>query len=499
MIPARRSCGVDSSDQSTTSFNRQQKILTYPSMSSIPEVSNDYAINFLYGNEDRNFSGFCLTAAKRIVCTLPLCVAFSNSLTVACLYTAVGFWLFAGQWKRSYSVLCSSGLLLASVPLIIWTFVFGVRFDGTFFESLGYWFGHFPYLFIILFATLAVKRPDRGAMLSSVNLGITVCCVWAMFFFLSHLDYTPEEILKQRLKSIHLFRNTICFGMALVIWAGLWAFFPFSSRRIPRIRRILPKSILFGMSIAARSTPIDFVKFFVTGKPGPFRQSGWAWQLTLLRWSIVVGVPVYLVLDGSSRTALIAILSGYGAVLLAQNWKRGLPFVLISVLFVCAVVPFSNKLHKKIDDTFGDAREFYDAYSTKQGLERLAENNPHSRVGILAALIPFAMERPMFGYGIAAATTIVKRNTSYNDPHNEFFYFQLYYGAAGLALFLIWMSALFIHPSRLQASWRPLGLFIAVIVFVGCLFNNILSYHRETLLLCMIIACIATAPCKRKD
>lgn len=454
--------------------------------------------SFLFGDNPASFAGFCETAARRIAFFLPIAITFSSSVTIVLTYIMGLLWLFGGRWKERFHVISSSGILLAAIPLILWTGIGIIRYEDSLFGSFRYWLGHYPYLFILVLATLLIQKKNQYAILSSINLAIVLCCLWGIGFASYYSDLNQYDFTLKRIRSIYLYRNTICFGVALALWGGIWACLPYSSRYVPWLRKRMPRFLINGMVQASRTSLLDLILAFVPNVPSVLRRYPLALLLALLRWGIVVGVFFFLFVVNPSRTAQLAVLLGYGTLLLAWNRKKGI-LVALCVLFPFAALlgHYSKTFETKSEMTFADLRSIVKVMRGKESLETFIKHN-RDRIGIQASLIPDIRNRPLCGHGMEKAAKIVKSRTPFIDPHCEFVYMQLQHGMIGLSCFLLWILSLFVAPLyRSSSIWKPFGLFLAVLIVVDCFFNNALSYHCETYLLCLSVALVAIQP-KRK-
>lgn len=446
---------------------------------------------FWFGDEDPGVSGFFQTAAGRSALVLPIVVTFSGSATIFVTYLTAAFWLLGGHWKQRLATVRSSAILWTALPLILWTGIGIFRFEDSLAWSIRYWFGHYPYIMILVLATLLTRKKDQYAMLSSMNLAILLCCVWAVGFYLYHSDLGEMEFLRLRKQSIYLYRNTICFGVALALWGGLWACFPYTSRKIPWIRRRLPRPILDGMEKASRTSLFALMKTVVPFTTSDLRRRPWALFFSFLRWSIIVSIMVYLFMLNPSRTAQAIILPGYAAILLCWNWKKGFVAILCLLLPLAIGLGLNSENFKtKADRTVHDIREALSILDGDLTPEAFSKKN-RDRLGIWASLYQDVRERPVIGYGMEKAVEIVKARSKYNDPHNEFVFMQIQNGAIGLACFTLWLFSIFIVSFYRNNPWRAFGVFLFILLLVDCTVNTAFSYHRETYLLCLSVALLA--------
>lgn len=333
--------------------------------------------------------------------------------------------------------------------------------------------------------------------LSSMNLAIFLCCLWGIAFTWYYSDLAIGDFWAKRVRTIYLYRNTICFGISLVLWGGLWACFPYTSRHISWLRKIMPRFLLNDMIRASQASLLDFAMVFVPNAPSSLRQYPVALFLSLIRWGIVIGVMFFVFIVNPSRTAQLAIIFGYGTILMAWNLKKGI-LVTFCILFpFAALLGYSSETFEtKSKMTFYDLISFQKAVQSQEELDNFIKDN-QDRLSITASLFPDLREKPLLGHGMEKAVKIVNDRTAYNDPHCEFVYIQLQHGAIGLTCFLLWILSLFVVPFRYPLVWKQFGLFMAVLIGMDCVFNNAMSYHRETYLLCISVALIAVIRPKR--
>jgi O-antigen ligase len=290
----------------------------------------------------------------------------------------------------------------------------------------------------------------------------------------------PEPYRVIRVESLNLYRNTICFGMGLVLWVGLWICVPFCSKDIPLVRRFLPLSFLLGMKEAARISPIDLLLF-------PFRKRNYAltFYFALLRWGVVCFVCYYLFWINPSRTAQMSFLASVSIILLSWNWKKGclLAFILC-VSIISAAHFFSPIFEHKTTRTINDVKEFLSDI-----LNQTDTFQSHDRLMLWKEIFPSICEKPIFGYGMQEGREEVKTKISTHrvDPHNEFINITLEFGSVGLTGFLLWLVFFFHRFRNGILPWRYLGLFLVTALTIDCLYNGALSYNRESHLFCVLI------------
>ncbi len=446
----------------------------------------------MHHHKGHEFNRFCRSVSLHVATCLPIAITFSSSITIILTYVTLGFWLFGGHWKERIAMVRSSVILWLLVPLILWTAIGIFRYDTSFAWSIRYWFGHYPYLMIVVLAMIFARKRDRYAVLSCMNFGILLCCIWGVVHAFCHWNLSYEEYDEVRKGSIYLYRNTICFGVALALWGGLWICFPYTSRHLRWVRRILPQSLLDGMERASRTNLLDLAKVFVPLVSSDLRKRPLTLFLAVLRWAIVVFVMVYIFLDNPSRTAQLIILLGYAALLWSWNWKGGIIATLCIFLPFTVVLAWNSETFKqKAAKTVNDIKQAVQVVEGDLDGKTFSAKN-RDRLGIWAALYHDALQRPLTGYGMERAVKIVYTKTGKNDPHNEFLSIQLQHGAVGLVCFTVWMASLLIAPFWLKNPWRGFGLFLGILVLIDCIPNNAFSYHRETYLLCISIALLAT-------
>lgn len=449
---------------------------------------------------------FFNTAAIRLGFVLPIAVTFSSSATIITSYLMLVFWLLGGHWKERISVVRSSAVLLASIPLILWT-ALGILRDGNL-ESVRYWFGHYPYIFILVLATLFRKKEDRYFLFSSMNLAIILCFFWAAGFSWYYSDLDLEAFNTTREHTIYLYRNTICFGMAVALWGGMWACLPYTSRHVPGIRRFLPQSWLDGMEIASRTSIYELFLTLVPGRESELRRRSAAFVFTLLRWGIVLFAFYYVVFINPSRTVQLAILAGYFLLLLKWSPRWGIwGCVLLGLIVLLAASPAGDVFRSELSRRLAPSKSQFNkaelgrvrqVLAGKMTLEEFAKID-YARPGTYLLLWPHIVEKPMFGFGMKGGRELLEEQTKYVDPHCEFLYIMIQHGLVGLIFFLFWALSLFL-PSRLgDTAWFRFALYTALLVWIDCLFNNAMSYHRETFLLCISIALVAAAESDRRS
>ncbi|MDR2440090.1 MAG: O-antigen ligase family protein [Planctomycetaceae bacterium] len=438
--------------------------------------------SFLYGNENPHWQNFFHRAAIRLVVSYPIVAVISISAADVFSLLILLFWFLSGHWRERFDFVKKNPLILVSLPFIVLTFS-GIFRDwliagdyNVFLESTRYWWGHYPLFFALIIATLLRRKETQNTIFSSINLAIILLWILILFF---GTDLLPEPYRLVNLRKINLYRNTICFGMGLVLWAGLWICVPFTSRNIPLVRRFLPLSVLLAMKETTRISPIDLILF-------PFRKRRYVltFYFSLLRWGIVCLVCYYLFWLNPSRTAQLSFLGTISVLLVSWNWKKGgvLAILFCSLIIITAqsMSPvFESKANRTINETKTFLLDLLNDTDTFQS---------HDRLMIWKQLFPSICQKPITGYGMELGRKEVRAKTSRVDPHNEFFNITLEFGLLGLAVFLFWLIFFFNYFRNDVLPWKYLGLFIATAIIIDSLYNCSLSYNRESHLFCVLIS-----------
>ncbi|MDR1140238.1 MAG: O-antigen ligase family protein [Planctomycetaceae bacterium] len=441
---------------------------------------------FLYGDEYPHWQNFFHRAAIRLAVGYPIVAAVSISAADVFALLILIFWLLSGHWRERFDFVKTNPLILFSLPLIIWTFS-GVFRDWAitgdykvFLESTRYWWGHYPLFFSLILATLFFKKETQNTVCSSINLAIMLLWILVLLF---GFDLLPEPYRLVKLSSLNLYRNTICFGMGLVLWAGLWICVPFTSKNIPLVRRFLPLALLLGMKEATRTSLIDLLLF-------PYRKRRYVLTiyLLLLRWGIVCFICYYLFWINPSRTAQMSFLATISVLLLNWNWKKG---GLLAVIFCTVIITLAQQhspiFERKAVRTINDVKTF-----VADILHNTDTLQSHDRLMIWKEMFPSICKKPVFGYGMELGRKEVliqtlKTPKQLVDPHNEFVNITLEFGLVGLTVFLLWLLFFFNHFRNGSSAWEHLGLLIATAIIIDCLYNCALSYNRESHLFSVLI------------
>jgi O-antigen ligase len=443
-------------------------------------------MTFLYGNENPSRKNFFYTAAIRLMVCYPVVAVMSVSAADIFSILIFLFWILSGHWKDRWTLLKESPLILAAIPIIVWTFS-GVFRDflvsgdyRIFFDSLRYWWGHFLFFFAFILATLlcqkgVCQKEIRSAILSSINLAMILIWILVILF---GTDLLPASCRIIHISSIHFYRNTIYFGMGLVLWAGLWICTPFTLKDIPLIRRFLPRRVLLGMKRATQISPLNLL---LHHRDRLFFETAF---FLLLRWGVVVFIGYYLFWINPSRTGQLALLVAASTVFVCWNWKKGIPLAVV----LCVCVPFaahysSPVFLKKAIETINDTQTF--TADVSQGKETLRSD---SRLTIWKKTFALICEKPIIGYGMERGRKEVLTKTKYNHPHNEFIYITLEFGVIGLTCFLFWLGILVYRTITQPLQWRCFGFFVIVVLFIDSMTNCALSYDQEAHLFLVLIA-----------
>jgi hypothetical protein len=438
---------------------------------------------FLYGDEHPHWQNFFHRAAIRLAIGYPIVSAISISVADAFSVLILLFWFLSGHWRERFDFVKRNSLILVSLPFIALTFS-GIFRDWAitgdykiFLESTRYWWGHYPLFFSLILATLFFKKETRNTVLSSINLAIVLLWILVLLFGFNLL---PEPYRVVKLSSLNLYRNTICFGMGLVLWAGLWICVPFTSRNIPLVRRLLPLAFLLGMKEAARTSLIDLIFF-------PFRKRRYTLTLflSLLRWGIICFTCYYLFWLNPSRTAQMSFLGTISVLLLSWDWKKGSLLAIIFCTVIVALAQYHSPVfERKLDRTITDIKKF-----TNDLLNKTDTFQSRDRLMLWKEIFPSICKKPVFGYGMERGRNEVLSQISSKrvDPHNEFINITLEFGLAGLITFSLWLLFFFNHFRNKISLWKYLGLFVATAIIIDGMYNGALSYNRESHLFCVLI------------
>ncbi|MCL2743050.1 MAG: hypothetical protein FWE67_04290 [Planctomycetaceae bacterium] len=440
---------------------------------------------FWFGDEPHRIDGFFRTAALRYCIALPLLMVWSHTLFSIGPYVVTGLWFLGGGWLSLRKTICSSWMLLALLPLIIWTFA-GLFSDGTTFKIFHRYFSLYTYCFIFVFAALLKTKESRAAVISSISLALLVTFCWGIAV---HIYYSgvvvPSFTTLRKGTILYLFRHSIGCSIVFVLWGGLWCCFPYSSRHIGWCKRVLPKKLLDAMESAA---DISFWKLCMIFFRGVERRCSLAVLLSVLRWFIIIGILVYLFGLGNSRTAQAAIFVGYSALLLKWNWRKGLLIVLFVLLPFCMLVGNSSRtFDRKATRTYNDIIAFWDALGDKQKLQNFAGKN-RDRLGIWASVYFDMFEKPFTGLGIDTSGDIVLDRTEQKIfmTHSELVFLVLERGFIALGCFLLWWFVLLGTSLRNKTAFGSFGLFLALLIMVNCLFNNAFQDQAVDMYLIML-------------
>ncbi len=283
---------------------------------------------------------FCSSIAFFAALSIPVASMFSRQSALVCGYVMLLFWFvglfFGGQGKKRLALVRSTPLLWLLLPLIFWSLLSIFRHETSLAYSIRYWFGHYPHIIILVLATLFTKRRDRFFLLSLINGCVVLDCMWNVGDSLYSLQLgKPVEINP-------LVQNTISYGITLTLLGGFWVCFPYTSRHLPSVRKMLPPSLLNAMKQAGQIDLLDLL--FASFSDVRNRPLGFA--LAAFRWGMVIGIMAFLFLVNPSRTAQITVLVGYSTLLLTWHWKKGILAILFALLPFAAVLAWHSETLK---------------------------------------------------------------------------------------------------------------------------------------------------------
>lgn len=436
---------------------------------------------FLFGDESPSVGGFFRTLTFRLALFYPVCIVSSNSLTDAWDLLLIFFWLLGGQWKERYRILKGSPILILSVLLTLISFVGVFQYETTLFQSLKYWRGHHPIPILIILSTLFTTKTRRIQILGTLGLSLFVSIVYSI----AVLQGAMPECLGF-LKRAHIAKNTIWFGMAITILAGLWICFPYVSRQNPLIRLYLGKRLRRSMQIAASVSLLQLLKTLFS-----LRYSFTTYALAFFRWGIVLSSLSYITLFNPSRTAILAILFGMSAILILWNCRGKYLFIgLLVVSTLTIAYGYSPTFQRKISSTCKELTKFQETW--------LEDELSHSQFVGGRLFLYWNLKESMLWHplGIGMEKTRAEclrfTNGKIDNVHNEFIAIGVQSGVLALAIFLLWFFFLFRQSLRLPRNWRYLGIYVSVTLFIACMFNGSLSQDMEGHLYCILIALMAS-------
>lgn len=433
----------------------------------------------LFGGESPSAQAFFQTMLFRLALLYPFCAVASNSLTDVWDLLLIVFWILGGHWKERFRILKSSPILVVSLVLMFLSFVSVFQYESTFFQSLKYWRGHHPIPIIIVLSTVLTTQSRRVAMIGSLGLALLLGLSYSVAVRHGYFGdcFGP-------LKVAHVAKNTIWFGMSFVILAGLWICCPYVSRMNPMLRRCLGGRVRSSMRSAAKLSPARQLWSF-------FRHPFFVHLLCCVRWAVVLACLLYISLYNPSRTAIVAILCGISLMLLLWNWKAGIVCALcLFVPLLCYSHSHSSTFRAKAGDTVQELAWFKENV-TVEGFE--GKGYIDSRLGLYWNILKSTWKHPL---GIGMERTRLKclkyTNGRLDNVHNEFLSTTLHAGYQGGICFLLLFFYLFRQSCRMPPPWKRLGLYVAVTLFIDCMFNGALSQDMEGHFYCILIAVLAS-------
>jgi O-antigen ligase len=285
-----------------------------------------------------------------------------------------------------------------------------------------------------------------------------------------------------RQKSIYFFKNNIGTGITLVLWAGLWICYPFSSRRIPWVRSLLLPSTIVALSVASRLDPCTICI-------GVFKRRI-SWQalfFSLIRWGIVLGIMFYLFWLNPSRTAQLAFVCGMACLFLLWNFRKGVcAIALLGVIIIPLAYSTSPFVANKFERGYKDFNLFIESVMTGKSTE-LVENKEYRRVAdgrllLYQGLWEKALEKPFLGHGMGMMESVCLSvgTKTIKNPHNEYLGVAIQSGLVGLFLYCSLLVLIFRSSFQQSSPWKELGIFIIIVLVIDGCFNCALSYSSAS-------------------
>lgn len=304
----------------------------------------------LFGDETPGWGGFFRIVTFRLTLLYPFCVVFSNSATDILDLLLLVCWLLGGRWRERLQWIGRRPVLVVAAALVAVSFVGVLNYETDFFRSLKYWKGHQPLLMLIVLSTVLTTPGRRALMLSSLSTALLLGLSYS--FVVRHAIPSEWGI---RLKPAHIAKNTIWFGMAFTLLAGLWMFVPFSFRKIPRIRRLLSCRARRALRRAATLSWGHLVKTAVLGP----REAPSVYLLSAFRLGILLCCFAAVFWYIPSRTAYVALPVGMFAALMLNDRKgRLIAVVVVLVVLVLGVQTTSPVFQWKLERSDREIERF---------------------------------------------------------------------------------------------------------------------------------------------
>ncbi len=399
-------------------------------------------------------------------------------------------WLFSGHWKERFALLRSERFLTLTVIYLGFACLGILYSSASLSETLKEWHGRQTMIVVPVLLTLLYHCPERRPqMICVLNLSVAIGFLFflAMYFWGTESWYAYRKIHK-----IYFFKNSIGAGISLTLWAGLWICYPFCSREIPWIRRLLPTFCVDGMDAASRLHPWTIVReVFQRRLPCS------TVFFSLIRWGVVLSVVYYLFCVNSSRTAQLSLLCSCVLLLILWNPRQGLVYsLLFSFLVLPAAYFLSPSFKTKILRGWQDVQMFTASLSSGN-IDELERSREYRRVAdgrllLYEGLVEKIMERPIFGYGMGSTEEVCREANARKilNPHNEYLCVAVQSGFVGLSIYLLWLGGSIVLVFRLPSPWKQLGvLTITTLVIDGC-FNCALSFSSASRYYGIILAMI---------
>ncbi len=451
-----------------------------------------------FGDFEPSFENHCLVVACRFMVFYPALIVFSFPGCRIWAILTILFWLGSGHWKERFELIRSNLFLSLAVAYLALAFL-GIFYSAAPLDDrIREWHGRQTLLIFPVLVTLLYQCPERRPQMFAVyNLSIIVA--FAIFLLLFFAGNDSWE-LYVRTGGIYFFKNYIGTGISLVLWAGLWICYPFSSREIPWIRQRLSLKTLEAISAASRLRPWT-ICVDVFARRLPWQSLVWS----LLRWGVIGSVAAYLFLANPSRTSQLTMLVSCAGLLLLWNWRNGLVYLLVTAaLLIPLVYSTSSSFEKRVDAGIADARFFL--ASVLQGRSGELLHNTEYRAVADGRLLNYRQlaaktrEKPLFGFGMGVMDSICRTVSTMplTNPHNEYLCIAIQSGWVGLMLYLALLGAGLIGAFRKTTPWKQLGVFVLLTLIVDGCFNCALSYSSASRFYGILLATVFVADLKRK-
>ncbi|MDR1924371.1 MAG: O-antigen ligase family protein [Planctomycetaceae bacterium] len=432
---------------------------------------------FLFGDGKPGVTSFCFVAARRFAILFPLAGIVSETAIDATTIILLLLWLLSGGWLWRVRTYTREPVMLALSVFLLWTVIIVVRFicDDTSlaFEAVHHWWSRYPFILLLILSTFYIDKKTRATAFSFFAIGMIILYL--------NMVLVRGELVAPGFPRCYILFDTITSGCSLAMWCVFWIFLPYTSRDIPLVRRVLPVSVLLGMKIASRTSPLDFFWSII-----PFAKTGripfFGIVFTIIRWSIIAAIICFLFKYNPSRQAQFALLLAIISGLLVWNWRKGIVYFIILLIIVAPLAVTNDAFVAKWQRTYNDIGEL-----VSKEVDDITHKDRHY---ILVKSIDAISEKPLMGHGLDIDLACSLTKTGFVHTHCDFTQIAIQFGLIGMVLLVIFLITLFFYAVKIPPPINQFAIAALTVLVVCMSFDAALYIDKHKYVMFFAIAVV---------